>query len=81
MDSDTVLKLWIQPKNLKAIRGHLVLSPVFTQTHVADEETEARRGEMPSSRIPSHVCACLLRRATLPTLAATAGVQNDVCDN
>lgn len=42
---------------LKAIRGHLVQPPSFTQAHIADKGTEAQRGEMTSCRTLRHVCA------------------------
>ena len=41
MDEDVLLKFWVQPKSLKAIRGHLVQPPLFTQTRIEDKETEA----------------------------------------
>lgn len=76
MDKDTLLKFWVQPKSLKAIRGHLVQPSLFTQTHNEDK----LRLEEEKLISPGHLAAICAQtpRYALSTLAP---FQNDVCEN
>lgn len=78
-DKDTLLKFRVRPKNLKAIRGPLVLSTWFTAAHVVDKDTESPRGEMTSSGTAGHTCARAPRRTHASCLGTPQPALNMVC--